>query len=306
MKDKIRRFFTEFSREKIIALFVTFIIWTFAVNRNQETRSFNVKVNIKTAKEHVLASDAVDTVHVKVSGSVFDFAGIDPEDLALNIDLSNRKPGKFTRFLDSGMLKMGGNLKVVKIFPSELVFKTEKKAEKVVAVEPWLEGQPPVGWKLKGYKTVPEKVKISGPQETVEEIDSVSTQRIELGELKSSVNRDVEVSLPSPYMSVAGDKNVKVKIELERDIKIRTFDKVPIVVEGDKKAKIDPSHVKVRLKGPKDELEKLESKGFNVYVKDAVGRKNYTVDSYFLKDLSSEIELLDVRKMSIKVRKESK
>ena len=204
------------------------------------------------------------------------------------------------------MLKMGGNLKVVKIFPSELIFKTARKAEKIVAVEPWLQGQPPVGWKLKGYETVPEKVKISGPEETVEEIDSVSTQKIELGKLKSSVNRDIAVSLPSPYMSVVGDKNVKVKIELERDIKIRTFLKIPIVVEGGKKAVIEPSHVKVRLKGPRDELEKLGKEGFSVYVKDAVGRKNYTVDSYFLKDLSSGIELLDVRKLSIKVRKESK
>ena len=306
MKEKLKRFFTEYSREKIIALFVTFIIWTFAVNRNQETRSFNVKVDVKTSKEHVLVSDTVDSVHVKVSGSVFDFAGIEPEDLVLKIDLSNRKPGKFTRFLDSGMLKMGGNLRVVKIFPSELIFKTEKKAEKIVDVEPWLEGQPPLGWKLKGYETVPQKVKISGPEETVEEIDSVSTQRIELGKLKNSVNKDVQISLPSPYMTVVGDNNVKVKIDLERDIKIRTFAKVPIVVEGGKKAEIEPSHVKVRLKGPKDELEKLDSSGFSVYVKDAVGRKNYTVDSYFLKDLSPEIELLDVRKLSIKVRKESK
>ena len=104
MKEKLKRFFTEYSREKIIALFVTFIIWTFAVNRNQETRSFTVKVNVKTSQEHVLVSDPVSTVHVKVSGSVFDFAGIEKDDLALKIDLSNRKPGKFTRFLDSGML----------------------------------------------------------------------------------------------------------------------------------------------------------------------------------------------------------
>lgn len=306
MKEKLKRFFTEFSREKIIALFVTFIIWTFAVNRNQETRSFNVKVNVKTAKEHVLVSDTVDTVHVKVSGSVFDFAGVESEDLILKIDLSGRKPGKFTRFLDSGMLKMGGNLRVVKIFPSELVFKTAMKVEKVVEVDPWLQGQPPVGWKLKEYETVPKQVKISGPQETVDEIDSISTQKIELGKLKSSATENVSVSLPSPYMTVVGQKNVNVKIELERDIKIRTFAKVPVEVEDGKKAKIDPSHVKVRLKGPRDILEKLEKEGFKVYVKDAVGRKSYTVDSYFLKDLSEEIELLGVKKMSIKVKKESK
>jgi|GEM_PF-1399094 len=306
MKEKLKRFFTEYSREKIIAIFVTFIIWTFAVTRNQETRSFNVNVNVKTSKEHVLVSDIVDTVHVKVAGSVFDFAGIEPEDLVLKIDLTNRKPGKFTRFLDSGMLQMGGGLKVVKIFPSELVFKTARKAEKVVIVEPWLQGQPPVGWKLKGYKTVPEKIKISGPEEAVSEIDTISTQKIVLGSLKKSVSKDVEVSLPSPYMTVIGKKSVNVKIDLERDIKVRTFTNVPIVVEGGKKAKIEPTTVKVRLKGPKDELEELESKGFNVYVKDAVGRKYYTIDSYFLKGLSKEIELFDARKISIKVRKESK
>lgn len=306
MKEKLKRFFTEYSREKIIALFVTFVIWTFAVNRNQEVRSFNVKVDVKTSNEHVLVSDVIDTVHVKVSGSVFDFAGIESEDLVVKIDMTNRKPGKFTRFLDSGMLQLDGGLKVVKIFPSELVFKTARKAEKVVVVEPWLQGQPPVGWKLKGYETVPEKIKISGPEETVEEVDTVSTQKIELGELKKSVSKDVEVSLPSPYMTVIGNKSVNVKIDLERDIKIRTFISVPIVVEGEKKAEIKPATVKVRLKGPKDELEKLEDEGFSVYIKDAEGRKHYTVDSYFLKGLSKEIELLGARKTLIKVKKESK
>jgi len=306
MKEKLKRFFTEYSREKIIALFITFIIWTFAVNRNEETRSFNVKVNVKTSTEHVLVSDIVDTVHVKVAGSVFDFAGIKPEDLVLKIDLTNRKPGKFTRFLDSGMLQMDGGLKVVKIFPSELVFKTARKAEKVVLIEPWLQGQPPVGWKLTGYKTEPEKIKISGPEEAIAEIDTISTQKIVLGSLKESTSKNVDVSLPSPYMTVIGKKNVKVQIDLERDIKIRTFTNVPIVVEGEKKAQIEPATVKVRLKGPKDELEELEEKGFSVYVKDDVDRKKYTVDSYFLKGMSEEIELLDARKIPIKVKKESK
>jgi len=306
MKEKLKRFFTEYSREKIIALFVTFIIWTFAVNRNQETRSFTVKVNVKTSQEHVLVSDPVSTVHVKVSGSVFDFAGIEKDDLALKIDLSNRKPGKFTRFLDSGMLQMGGNLRVVKIFPSELVFKTARKSEKIVEVEPWLQGQPPVGWKLEGFKTDPEKIKIQGPEDAVGEIDMVSTQKIELSQMRKSVEKTVNISLPSPYMKVMGEQSVKVKIELARDIKIRTFAKVPIAVEGGKKAKIEPSFVKVRLKGPKDELEKLDREGFKVFVKNAEGRKNYSVDSYFIKDLSQEIELLGQKKLSIKVRKESK
>lgn len=127
MNERLKLFLTEYSREKILALFLTVVVYTFAIDVNHESRNYPVKIKVVVAKDQEMTSDKIENVTVKVKGSVFDFAAINEEDLSITIDLSSKKPGKFTRFLDSGMMPFGEKIKVEKIFPSELVIRTAKK-----------------------------------------------------------------------------------------------------------------------------------------------------------------------------------
>lgn len=129
MKEKIIFFLTGYSREKLLAFILTVVIYSFAIDINEVSRTYSVKISIVTAEDQTLISEPVESIKVKAKGSVFDFAGIKDQDLAVTIDLSSKKPGKYTRSLDPAILPFGEKIKIEKITPAEIVIKTAKKEQ---------------------------------------------------------------------------------------------------------------------------------------------------------------------------------
>lgn len=226
MKEAIKNFFTQYSSEKLLAVLLTLILWTFSISRNQETRDYQVKINLIYSKDQVIVSEPVDQIQVKLSGSIFDFVKIKEKDLVINLDIAAKKPGKFTRLLDAKMMTFAGNLNVEKIFPSEIIIRTVKKIEKKVKIEPWLDGQPPSGFKFTGYKVTPKKVTIAGPEKEIEEIDSVTTEKIVLGSIKGSFEKELKLVLPSIYISTVETDKAAVSITLEKEMKKTDTDEI--------------------------------------------------------------------------------
>jgi YbbR domain-containing protein len=219
MSEIIKNFFTQYSTEKIIALFITIVLWTFAISRNQESRDYVVKINVIVPADQIIISEPLDHIQVKVTGSVFDFARIKESELAVNIDISSRKPGKFTRLLDAKMFDFFNDIRVEKIFPSELSIRTAKKVERKVKIDPWLDGQPPAGFKMTGIKINPKKVTIAGPEKEIEEIDSVTTEKIILNKLEGSFEKELKLALPSINITTVETDKATVSITLEKEIK---------------------------------------------------------------------------------------
>jgi len=219
MKEAFKNFFTQYSSEKLLALLLTLILWTFAISRNSESRDYLVKVNVIYSKDQIIISEPVDHIQVKLSGNVFDFVKINEKDLVVSLDIAAKKPGKFTRLLDAKMMTFAKDLSVEKIFPSEIIIRTAKKIERKVKIDPWLDGQPPAGSKIKGYKVTPKKVTIAGPEKEIEEIDSVTTEKIVLGSLKGSFEKELKLVLPSIHISTVDTDKATVSITLEKEIK---------------------------------------------------------------------------------------
>lgn len=129
MKEKIKLFITGYSREKLIALIMTIVIYTFATDLNEISRTYQVKISIIISEDQTVVSEPVENITVKTKGSVFDFAGIKDNDLVISFDLSSKKPGKFTRNIDPAALPFSEKIRIEKITPSEITIKTAKKEQ---------------------------------------------------------------------------------------------------------------------------------------------------------------------------------
>ena len=127
MKEALKNFFTQYSSEKLLALLLTLILWTFAISRNSESRDYAVKINVIYPKDQMIISEPVDHIQVKLSGNVFDFVKIKEKDLVINLDIAAKKPGKFTRIIDAKMMPFAKDLNIENIFPSEIIIRTAKK-----------------------------------------------------------------------------------------------------------------------------------------------------------------------------------
>jgi len=304
MKERAKRFFTEYSREKTLALILTVVLWIFMISGNNEIKDFTLKLVVTTGSDVILTSEVVEIIHVKATGSIFDFAGIKEDELMLRIDLTGVNPGIHKRFLDASMMPFDDGIKIEKIFPSELELRISPKAKKFVVIEPWLEGQLPLGWKLSGWSISPKKVEVEGPEMEIEELENVTTERIMLNKFTSSIEKNVKIYSAVPLIKPVGDDIVKLKIEVERDIEIRSFSKVPVKLDSEIVAEIVPDTVSLRLRGPKDILHKMESGGLEVFVKNDSEKEMFKVNTFFFKNMPEEVEIIEEKKpFEISVKK---
>ncbi len=300
---RIKRFFRENLEEKLIALIVTLVIWAVVVSRTEETRSFIVGINLNTGNDKILLSEPVKSVHVQATGNRFDFARIDDSMLEVKIDLSHKEPGKAIFYLDPARLPFSKFLRVSRIFPNEIIYTTARRISKKLKIEPYLDGQPKAGYRISSVVVSPDVVTVSGSEDFLREMESVTTEKISLNGLSDTKELSSRISLRSPQMRVEDpEDNVVVRIEIERDVREYLFRKVPVLLDDGTPADISPQFLDIRLKGPSDELERLKKEGVTLYV-EARKERSYTVEKYYLKKLPPLVQPVKLPRIKIRVKK---
>ncbi len=296
----VRRFFNTNLREKIMALIVTLIVWGVVVSKMDETRSFAVKLNFYAGKDRVVSlSEPIETIHVTAKGSLFDFARVKDSDLVLSIDLSRKDQGRIAYFFDPSRLPFSRYLSVEQIIPAEITATVSMRAEKQVAVEPYIDGSPAKGWRLESVKKTPGTVRISGPEELLREIDSVTTEKINLSNAKKSFSKRVRIIPSAHSIQIISEENeASVSIAIGRDMREVELKHVPVVLDSEEKAVVSPAFVRLRLKGPAEQIEKTIENGFKVYIADKE-QNEFTADRYYVKNLPEGVELIEVEKVKL-------
>ncbi len=294
----IREFFTVNGREKVLALLATLAIWVGVIASREEPINFAVKVRFDTGPDRVVTTPhPVEMIHIQAKGSVFAAAQVRDEDLEVVIDARRRDPGRAVYFLDEREIPLSRYLKIEQILPREVIFTVSKKADRTVAVDPTLDGQPKKGFRIAAVKSQPATVTVTGPEEIVAALESVPTERIDLTDIAATFTRTVQVSSGQPGVAPAGEEGkVSVTVAIERDIREMTLPRVPLYVDGELPAEIDPAYVVVRVKGPVESIEKVAADGLKAFVQSLPARL-YVVDRYYFKDMPPGIEILEMEKV---------
>lgn len=305
----LKAFIKTNQREKIFAFVVTFIIWVAVVNKTEETKSFNVKIEPVLAKDKVLSSDTVGFIHVQAVGSKFDFARVTDDDLVLKVDLTDKEKGKpAIYYFDTNRIPLSKYLKISQVFPEEAIFTVAKRIYRTVPVEPYLDGQPMKGYRVEKVSSSPQKVSVSGPEDLILEMDSAPTEKILLAGLKEPTSKTVGLLFRSQNIRLEEDNDkIDVRINIVRDVREAEFRRVPVLLDGGGEADITPAFVRVKLKGPSEELDKLQPGNLAVYVENKESEK-YTVGKYYFKNLPDGIEpvyLQKVKNLKVSKKKES-
>lgn len=134
-QDFMKRLFRHNLREKILAVFCTLVIMLVAVCLKPVSKVYSIRVNANISPDHVLVSENIDNIEVKVSGNFFELRKIKSEDLVMNFDFSKESVGEIA--LNIGEKELPAvflTLDVKSISPQTLVFRTEEK--KVEPAEP--------------------------------------------------------------------------------------------------------------------------------------------------------------------------
>jgi hypothetical protein len=175
-------------------------------------RYLNVPTDLELSSEHV------ERLFLKVRGPAPRLAASSLAQTTLVLDLSNTlKPGEQTFTITKDNLTLPPGVSLVRVVPSQVRVRLERRSTKNVPVEVRFAGPPPRGYRVVEQSTDPATVTIIGPESRLDQITSLQTDPIDLSaELASSEFR-VPVFLPDPQVRFAQPQpTTTVRVTLEK------------------------------------------------------------------------------------------
>ena len=132
------------------------------------------------------------------------------------IDLADAKPGERTYTLRPEEIVVPYGVEVVRVLPSQFTLTFERSAQRDVPVRARVTGTFASGIRIAEVKTVPEKVRIVGPEHRVKQIDSAMTDPLDATGVIDELTFSTEAHVSDPLVQVAPNQPVKVTVVTDR------------------------------------------------------------------------------------------
>src|SRR5581483_1505947 len=155
---------------------------------------------------------------------------------------------------------------VTRVSPSAIVLDIDRIAERQSPIHLNLRGKPAAGYRITSVKAIPSEVTLRGPSRYLAQIDRVQSAPVDLTDAKSDVMQMVDLRAPREGVKIEGPTTIEALVAIGAVIANREFHGLTVGVrDTDHKVKVDPQRVSVTVRGPLNQLSKLDLHGA-VYV----------------------------------------
>jgi len=219
------------------------------------------------------------------------------------IDLSGINIGANVIPIRQDQIPLPKGISILKINPDSITAKVENEIKKKLPVNISLTGKPAKGFMVVGSKAKPMSVILRGSEDTLSQMDKVSTQPINIKGLSGSFKKEVALDLVENLKLVDSSKIILANVLIKEQLTTKTFDNIP--VQGDESLyvyRITPPVITIKVKGPVNMIEKLYgSNGVQVYV-DLKGLKPGVYNKRATITLPVKTTLIDAKPEIFKVK----
>lgn len=262
----MRSFFAGNLGLKALSLVLAALLWFVIAGETASEMGLRVPLELQNIPRDLeMTGDATDAVEVRVRASAGIIHGLNPGDVAAQIDLSGAREGERIVHLTAESIRVPFGVRVVKIAPAILTLNFEQTLQKVVPVRPRLVGRPAQGYEVVEITSDPAEVRIAGPKSRVQEIESAFTEPISLDAANDSVSDEVSLGLEDPLLRVQGSPRVRVTARIREVHETRAFDGIVVEPRG-AGGSVRPGSVRLVLKGPAAQLRRLGPGDVKAYV----------------------------------------
>ena len=276
---------------KLISLAIAAILWVMVTGKEYRYGDFNIPIEVTGLPERMIIAgrgpdaDEVKNSTVRIRATETVIKNLDERMMFLEADLSGIDVGHQTISLTSDMVRgKPPGAEITDISPSVLEVDIELKILRTnVPVIPSLLGKPKEGYDIYDSYCIPPTVSIQGPESVVEKIEKVATAPVRIEGLTSSlVQPDLAIVSPGRRVSMS-HQTVELRVEIGEKIISKDFSNIPVVTKGTRyEAKINPKTLRVRVKGPVSQINKLTRNNIKVVLVlngDEPLQKNLRVDN---------------------------
>lgn len=252
---------------KIISLILAVLLWMQIAGQQTVQRMVAIPLEfINMPSELVVTNDYPREVNVVISKPAS--VQMDERRLAAVVDLRGYVPGsEVVPLTESSIRNLPSGVKIEGIEQRRIRLQFERTMTKLVRVEPEIVSRPATGFQISRITTVPEEIRISGPESRVERISAAETAPIDVSGRQASFTQHVYLDLEDPSLQIEGVKSVDVLVTIEEERRELKLNNIPIEGAADTiKARFSPRTVDLVVTVPISYAGEIDKSGFSAVV----------------------------------------
>ncbi len=257
---------------KLLALLVAVAIWFNAIGQREDERTFQVPLMFVNVPDSLTVTGRVpEEAELEITGTRRDLLLMGFKRIRVAVNMNRAAPGRFSQRLSVSdvLLPPGVEPRNVRINAPLLIDVTlELVVAKRVRVGVSLAGNLPGEQLLSSVpESVPGWVMVRGAQSAVEPLDKVLTKPIDLGKIRESIERDVDLDFNPDLFSCEPSRVLVAVYVSERRRRVLAHIPPTILVDHeDFTTEVFPNTVSLTLEGPSALLDTLSSRDVSVLV----------------------------------------
>jgi YbbR domain-containing protein len=201
---------------RALALALALLAWaSISLDRERQAERPVVATVQYSIPNQLVLLEPVESVTVRLSGPQSSFANLNPFEVFVVVDLTDRLEGATEVPLTPSDVIRPAGLQVVSIEPNLLTLDLDRLASEMRPVVPRFAGEPSAGAVVGAPSVSPESVLVRGPASTLRQVESVDTRPVDLTGHAISFSEQSLVVSPDPLITVIEPAVVTVRIPLE-------------------------------------------------------------------------------------------
>lgn len=268
VKDIKSKIFDNF-KIKIIC-FILAIIMYFSVSLFQRnTQIYSSNLIIDNLQDYLIISNNIpENIKIIATDKEKVLNKITEEDFKVRLNLKDiETPNTYKKKLEWDIPgPMNSFFSTIKVEPSEIVVNIDRLSEKNVSIKINSIGIPGSGYVEKSSSVEPSYIRIQGPENILDQINSVKTETINLEGVKESFRRQVNLTSDYKNVKILGKAEVYFEIIEETDVVNFKFQDANFLNLRDHFAARMINEVFVTIKVPRSNLSNVTQADFSLSI----------------------------------------
>ncbi len=200
---------------KLLSLLLAVALWIAVAREPELATSLSAPVEFKNMPQDLdFTSTLPDSVHLELRGQSGRLSRDNLGGLAVILDLSDARPGQRTYTIRSANLNLPSGVSFYHATPSQITLRFDRLINRDIAVKPDYV-KIPEGYRLQSDRIVPDKVRIRGPEERVNSMDSVKTDPIDLSGVVGEKEFRTQINVGDPQVRLESPNAITVQVTLQ-------------------------------------------------------------------------------------------
>ena len=163
-----------------------------------------------------ISSASIPEAQVRVRGPERIIHGMRAQDVHVEVDLADVKPGERTFDLTAQQVHLPNELEVTQVVPGQVRMSFDVGMTREVPVQPRVVGSFAPGYHIARVLAEPASVTISGPKQRVQGVEAAITDPVDVSGSMEQAIRVSNVFVADPLVQIVHPAPVRVTVEIEK------------------------------------------------------------------------------------------